>query len=279
MVTRNLLPGRSTSMELTPADFSRSRNAAFSSRSSCKQLGVALLGEPARAPGLIEAQPESVRMNFLSHLCFLLRHLNHDMRRAALVYGRRGPSAPAERASCAGPSFTYASDTNSGPRPGPRTGWWRWRWPIAAPSPRWARCACWCCAAVFNASPPPACRGSGPRPGAPFCGETRMYLASALTWVLGSMLAAPLCRRLGRFLRGRLHRVAFKDPGGRELAELVPHHILGDVHRNELLAVVDRDGITRRTPAEWWSAATRCGPPSSRWRRPAPPSWLRDAYR
>src|ERR1039458_2581117 len=75
-----------------------------------------------------------------------------------------------------------------------------------------------------------------------FCGETRMYLASALTGVLGSMLAS-LCRRLSRFLRGCLHRMAFKYPGGGELAEFVTHHILGDVHRNELLAVVDRDGI------------------------------------
>ena len=38
MVTRSLLPGRSTSIELTPADFSRSRSASFSSRSSCSSL-------------------------------------------------------------------------------------------------------------------------------------------------------------------------------------------------------------------------------------------------
>ena len=42
--------------------------------------------------------------------------------------------------------------------------------------------------------------------------------------------------------------------GGRELAQLVPHHVLGDVHRDELLAVVHRDGVphelrqNRRTP-------------------------------
>ena len=36
-----------------------------------QQLGVVLLGEPARAPGLVDAQPKSVRMNFLSH--YLLR--------------------------------------------------------------------------------------------------------------------------------------------------------------------------------------------------------------
>src|SRR5262249_46395385 len=32
-----------------------------------EELGVALFGEPARAPRLVEAQPESVRVNFLSH--------------------------------------------------------------------------------------------------------------------------------------------------------------------------------------------------------------------
>ena len=38
MVTRSLLPGRSTSIELTPADFSRSRSDSFSSRSSCSSF-------------------------------------------------------------------------------------------------------------------------------------------------------------------------------------------------------------------------------------------------
>src|SRR5437868_7031307 len=59
-----------------------------------QQFGVALLGEPARTPRLIEAQPESVRMYFLSHLCFFLHHLDDDMCQAALVpvgapHGRR----------------------------------------------------------------------------------------------------------------------------------------------------------------------------------------------
>jgi len=34
------------------------------------------------------------------------------------------------------------------------------------------------------------------------------------------------------------HTVALEDPGQRELAEFVPHHVFGDVHRNVLLAVV-----------------------------------------
>src|SRR5688500_14758087 len=43
-------------------------------------------------------------------------------------------------------------------------------------------------------------------------------------------------------------------PGGRELAELVSHHGLGDKHRNVFAAVVNGDGVThhlrddRRTP-------------------------------
>jgi hypothetical protein len=38
IVTRSLLPGRSTSTELTPADFSRPRTFSFSSRSSCSSM-------------------------------------------------------------------------------------------------------------------------------------------------------------------------------------------------------------------------------------------------
>src|ERR1035441_6052457 len=73
MVTRSLLPGRSTSIELTPALFDRAHTGAlqpFGQRRLqlqvfLQQLGIALLGEPARPPRLIEAQAESVRMNFL----------------------------------------------------------------------------------------------------------------------------------------------------------------------------------------------------------------------
>src|ERR1017187_5563156 len=34
-----------------------------------------------------------------------------------------------------------------------------------------------------------------------------------------------------------------EGPGGRKFSELVAHHVLRDVHRDELLAVVDRDGM------------------------------------
>src|SRR5438445_13500117 len=66
-----------------------------------------------------------------------------------------------------------------------------------------------------------------------FCGETRMYLASALA----SMSLSPRLRlrRLSRLLGSsrrcrRLHRVPLELPGGRKLAQLVPHHVLGDVN-------------------------------------------------
>src|SRR5215472_613105 len=56
-----------------------------------------------------------------------------------------------------------------------------------------------------------------------FCGETRMYLASAFATMKSSL------GRLRRLLRSRLHGVALEGAGGRELAELVAHHVLRDV--------------------------------------------------
>src|SRR6185503_10286520 len=44
-------------------------------------------------------------------------------------------------------------------------------------------------------------------------------------------------------LRRALGRVAAEQPRRRELAELVPHHVLGDVHRDELVPVVHREGV------------------------------------
>src|ERR1035438_7791385 len=76
-----------------------------------------------------------------------------------------------------------------------------------------------------------------------FCGEIRMYLASAFTIWSASMLSS-LCCRLGGLLGcSRLHRMAPKSPRRRKLAQLVPHHVLRDVHRDELLAVVHRNGL------------------------------------
>src|SRR5581483_6833148 len=50
-----------------------------------QQLGVALLGEPAGAPRLVEAQSKTVWMNLLSHLRFLFRHFDDDVRQTALI--------------------------------------------------------------------------------------------------------------------------------------------------------------------------------------------------
>ena len=51
-------------------------------------------------------------------------------------------------------------------------------------------------------------------------------------------------RRPGRSFRGRPHRVALELAGETEFAQLVAHHVFRDVHRNKLLAVVHRDGVT-----------------------------------
>src|SRR5262245_35081935 len=64
-----------------------------------------------------------------------------------------------------------------------------------------------------------------------FCGETRIYRASARASMAVSLLLL------------RLVRVTFEGSRRRELAELVPNHVFGDVHRNELLAVVDSDRV------------------------------------
>src|SRR2546427_60821 len=44
-------------------------------------------------------------------------------------------------------------------------------------------------------------------------------------------------------LRGALGAVAAEQPRRRELPELVPHHVLGDVHRDELVPVVHRQSV------------------------------------
>src|SRR5215471_12775503 len=86
-----------------------------------------------------------------------------------------------------------------------------------------------------------------------FCAETRMYRASAFVGMFCVSIAIPLCG-LGSLLRGRLHRMPLELPGRRKLAQLVPHHVLGDVHGDEFLAVVHRHrlshelGKDRRAP-------------------------------
>src|ERR1700722_1826882 len=50
------------------------------------------------------------------------------------------------------------------------------------------------------------------------------------------------CRCRGP-LESRFHRVPFKSPRRRKFTQLVSDHLLGDVHRNELLAVVHRQRV------------------------------------
>src|SRR5690242_12688027 len=132
-----------------------------------------------------------------------------------------------------GPSFTYASETNN-----------------ASTSTSSFLCCALAMAdcstfstvgamrllaarSVFNAAPAfcPRIRSTTRRA---FCAETRIYLASALACMPVSLF---FLRRLPGLLGRGLDRVALERPGGRELAQLVPHHVLGHVHGNELLPV------------------------------------------
>src|SRR2546430_2548965 len=85
-----------------------------------------------------------------------------------------------------------------------------------------------------------------------FWAEVRTYLAVAFTSRLAIRLrlrrrrprgggTAARRRDLGHLLH--LGGVAAELPGGRELAELVPDHVLGDVDRDELPAVVDGERV------------------------------------
>src|SRR5882757_8986715 len=94
-----------------------------------------------------------------------------------------------------------------------------------------------------------------------FCGLTRSMRATALASVsarlrsraflliLLSLASAGRCRgrrsarrgRAGRTLRLAIGRMAVERARGRELAELVAHHLLRHHHRNVLLSVVDAE--------------------------------------
>src|ERR1019366_3351982 len=130
----------------------------------------------------------------------------------------------------------------------------RWRWRFAAPSPPSAQCACWWCAA-WSTPPPPAGRGSGPLPAALSAGRPGYIVLPLLLacyplclcrtgrgtlWV---RLSTKCLSRLRSLLRRHLHRVSLEGAGGRELAQLVSHHILGHIHRDELLPVLHRHGV------------------------------------
>ena len=51
---------------------------------------------------------------------------------------------------------------------------------------------------------------------------------------------------------------------GRELAELVTHHVLGDVHRDELVPVVHREGVAHELRQRSCLPGSRSSPPASR---------------
>src|SRR5690606_955840 len=105
--------------------------------------------------------------------------------------------------------------------------------PTAAPSRGRGRSAC----ARTGGSPAPPTRPSREsarrrgRPSEPRSARTLPLLS------LQPSSASPLRRLLG--LRG----VPLERARGRELAELVPDHVLGDVDRNELPPVVHRDRV------------------------------------
>src|SRR5947209_2245231 len=70
-----------------------------------------------------------------------------------------------------------------------------------------------------------------------FCGDAFRYLNVAVASIAILLFRG---RRRCRFccLLDLLAAVAPERAGERELAELVPDHVLGDVHRHELAAVV-----------------------------------------
>ena len=63
----SLLAARSISIFETPACAKRVFERVAQLQVLVQQLRVVLVGEPARAPRLVEPEPESVRMNFLTH--------------------------------------------------------------------------------------------------------------------------------------------------------------------------------------------------------------------
>src|SRR6195952_1820224 len=74
-----------------------------------------------------------------------------------------------------------------------------------------------------------------------FCGLTRSMRATALASFSGSARGVA-CLPISAPLRLLVGRVAREGAGRRELAELMPHHLLGNVHRDVLLPVVHTEG-------------------------------------
>ena len=64
----SLLAARSVSIRETPACENRFLRFCLRREVLVQQLRVVAVRVPARAPGLVEAEPEPVRVNFLAHV-------------------------------------------------------------------------------------------------------------------------------------------------------------------------------------------------------------------
>ncbi len=68
----SLFAARAISTFETPACAKRRFQVVPQPQILVQQLRVVLVREPARAPGLVESQPEPVRVNFLAHVAILV---------------------------------------------------------------------------------------------------------------------------------------------------------------------------------------------------------------
>src|SRR6201996_3822805 len=147
------------------------------------------------------------------------------------------PRARGRNRLSVGPSSTYARETQSMPRSRPPM-WSALAIALASTLPTVSLAACganWSTACAWSAGSP-RIRSTTRRA---FIGVTRTYRALALASIGVSLFsglspAAPV-----------VLDVATEGPRGRELAELVPHHRLGDEHRDVLAPVVDGDGVAQ----------------------------------
>src|ERR1035438_6995950 len=78
-----------------------------------------------------------------------------------------------------------------------------------------------------------------------FCGETRIYRASAFT-CMSFLCTSYVLGRLRTLLRRRFHRVSLEGAGRRKFAQFMPYHIFGHVHRDEFLSVVYRHRMAHK---------------------------------
>src|SRR6185437_3341840 len=145
------------------------------------------------------------------------------------------PCARGRKRFSVGPSSTHARRTQSMPRSRPAM-WSALAIALAStlPTVSLAACGANCNTACAWSAGSPRIRSTTRRA---FIGVTRTYRALALASIGVSLFsglspAAPV-----------ILDVTTEGPRGRELAELVADHRLGDEHRDVLAAVVHRDGV------------------------------------